>query len=145
MNRWTAAVLLSPVKGAGTPAAVPPNGTRIRVTWPGGAITVSFQPRSFAAGAVGFPSRYWLADSAGHGPMPDTDGSGRPGDGSCVLTAAVYDGSSNCCRFRIRNCVRCRWMGCASPVVLTMSHSSTVFSLGCSISVVLGFVPVESE
>src|SRR5947209_7169847 len=28
------------------------------------------------------------------------------------------------------------WIGCASPVVLTMSHSSTVLSLGLSIGVV---------
>src|SRR3954466_572681 len=88
-NRCTVDDFESPTNGAGIPAAVPPNGTRMRVTMPGGATIVSFQPRSFAAGDVGVPSRYAEALSAGHGPRPEADGSGSPGPARCVLTAAV--------------------------------------------------------
>ena len=45
------------------PAAFAPNGTRMRVTSPGMAETVSFQPRSFADGGLAAPMRYGVTDS----------------------------------------------------------------------------------
>src|SRR5215469_1399823 len=40
------------------------------------------------------------------------------------------------CRFSTWNWVRCRWIGCASIVVLTICHTSTVFSFGVAIPAV---------